>query len=374
MIVMTRENVSWALVCVGALVAVVLVPLLLLLGPLNPPGDVAGHLSAILTFVAALATATVSFISITVKRGSDRRQQQENARAAERLKRESEQAARRLKREHDDEEARLRLDAAMRAGALFSAESGLVQPASVASGLLALTDLDRADLAVALLVDFWPVCDQKVSTEAAILVIDAALRATGQPKAQLVAAELLCRNAKRLDSRQSLHWPSIIDGCWDYRFGPKTKLLLIDALTIMTLSNLVTEGSLRSVAVRLYGIYRGDKDPCVKGCVAKLIDALIPALDHLGYGNFMQGNEMVMLSSLKDAAAGKKDNPDDYLKRLADRRSRKLTEWARPLLDKDLTSEGEDEDDALASCVLNPIPVQRDGLLNDATTAGISAR
>jgi hypothetical protein len=372
MIVMTRENVSWALVCVGALVAVVLVPLLLLLGPLNRPGDVAGHLSVILTFVAALATAAVSFISITVKRESDRRQEQENARAARRLKKESKQAARRLKREHDDEEARLRLDAAMRAGALFSSESGLVQPASVASGLLALTNLDRADLAVALLVDFWPACDQKVSTEAAILVVDAALRATSQPKAQLVAAELLCRNAKRLNSCQSLHWPSAIDGCWDCHFGPKTKLLLIDALTIMTLSKPVTEGALRSIAVRLYGIYQGDEDPCVKGCVAKLIDALILALGHLGYGNFMQGNKTVMLSSLKDAAAGKKDNPDDYLKRLADRRSRKLTEWARPLLDKDLTLE--DEDDALANCALNPVPVQRDGLLNDVTTAGISAQ
>lgn len=32
---MTRENINWALVCLGVLVAVVVAPLLLLLGPLN---------------------------------------------------------------------------------------------------------------------------------------------------------------------------------------------------------------------------------------------------------------------------------------------------------------------------------------------------
>ena len=32
-----------------------------------------------------------------------------------------------------------------------------------------------------------------------------------------------------LDPCQSTHWPSYIDGCWNPRFGPKTRLLLIDA-------------------------------------------------------------------------------------------------------------------------------------------------
>jgi hypothetical protein len=48
------------------------------------------------------------------------------------------QANRRTRQEHRDEQARLKLDAAMRAGALFSSEQGS-DPASIASGLLALT-------------------------------------------------------------------------------------------------------------------------------------------------------------------------------------------------------------------------------------------
>ncbi len=90
----------------------------------------------------------------------------------------------------------------MRAGALFSpAGGGTIHPATAASALLALTNLDRADLAVVLLVDLWTEDERAISTETAILVIDAALRS--QAKAQLIAAELLCRNAKRLDSCQS---------------------------------------------------------------------------------------------------------------------------------------------------------------------------
>ncbi len=40
----------------------------------------------------------------------------------------------------------------------------------------------------------------------------------------------------------------MIDGCWDTAFGPKTKLLLVDALMEMTLSGLHNENALRSVS------------------------------------------------------------------------------------------------------------------------------
>jgi hypothetical protein len=89
---MDRENVKWIVGCLGVLIAVVLVPLLLLVGPLNQPNNAADHLGAVLIFVGSLVTAAVSFISITVKRESDQR----------------------LTREHDDEEARLRLEAQRR--------------------------------------------------------------------------------------------------------------------------------------------------------------------------------------------------------------------------------------------------------------------
>jgi hypothetical protein len=251
------------------------------------------------------------------------------------------QANRRTRQEHRDEQARLKLDAAMRAGALFSSEQG-ADPASIASGLLALTRLDHADLAVALLVDLWSGGGSKIITkdgepcrlgarvanETAVLVIDAALRSTAKPNAQLMAAELLCRNAHRLNPCQSLHWPSVIDGEWDHRFGPKTKLLLLDALILMTLDAPKSEDALRSVAVRLYGVWKNDPDQRVRGCVGRIIGAVVPSLKKLGYSDFMQGNQKVMLADLEIAASSATHNPDGFLDRMVDDRRERLCKWA----------------------------------------------
>ncbi len=241
----------------------------------------------------------------------------------------NQQANRRARQEHQDEEARLKLDAAMRAGALFSGPEP--HPAAIASGLLALTRLDRADLAVALLVELWSHDDgpHRVADETAVLVIDAALR-SANPSAQLVAAELLCRNAPRLNPCQSLHWPSVVEGGWDPRFGPKTKLLLIDALVLMTLARPVSEGALRSVAVRLHGVWHGDPDPRVRGCVGRLIGAVVPTLRKLGYTDFIQGNLKVMITQLEEAAASGTANPDSFLDRMVDDRCQQLRNWAAP--------------------------------------------
>ncbi|HEU5107081.1 MAG TPA: hypothetical protein VFT95_00750 [Micromonosporaceae bacterium] len=259
------------------------------------------------------------------------------------------QSDRRLRQDHEDEQRRLRLDAAMRAGALFAPSAeGPAHPASVAAGLLALTRLDHADLAVALLVDLWSCDDGSVSTETAVLVIDAALRSE-RPQAQLVAAELLCRNARHLNSCQSLHWPSVVDGCWRPGFGPKTKLLLFDALTRMTLAGPGNEHALRSVAVRLYGIWRADPDERVKGCVGTVIGALLPALTGLGYADFMQGGTRVMLADLRTAARTATANPDGFLDRLVADRSRQLTAWAARCRPADV-------DDGLASSTTQPVP------------------
>ncbi|MGH3947890.1 MAG: hypothetical protein ACRDSE_02025 [Pseudonocardiaceae bacterium] len=247
------------------------------------------------------------------------------------------QANLRMRQEHRDEQARLKLDAAMRAGALFSSdEQRPADPASIASGLLALTRLDHADLAVALLVDLWSEgeekvpSEEKVATETAVLVIDAALRSKTNPNAQLVAAELLCRNAHRLNACQSLHWPSVIDGEWDPAFGPKTKLLLLDALILMTLAREVNEAALRSIAVRLYGVWKGDGDKRVRGCVGRIISAVVPALEQLGYSDFMQGNKKVMLTDLEAAASSGTHNPDGFLDRIVEDRHRRLVEWSTP--------------------------------------------
>ena len=255
--------------------------------------------------LGGLATAVVSLISVLV----------------------TWQKNRRVSLEHRDEQARLKLDAAMRAGALFSAADRQADPASIASGLLALTRLDHADLAVALLVDLWTKPDERVADETAVLVIDAALRSSNS-NAQLIAAELLCRNATRLNPCQSLHWPSAIDGEWDPSFGPKTKLLLLDALILMTLAGPKTEDALRSVAVRLYGVWKNDPEERVRGCVGRIISAVVPALRQLGYSDFLQGNQKVMLADLEAAGASGTHNPDGFLDRLvADRRER-LCAWS----------------------------------------------
>jgi uncharacterized protein with von Willebrand factor type A (vWA) domain len=73
-----------------------------------------------------------------------------------------------------------------------------------------------------------------ISDETAVLVISDALAAADKPAAQLVAAELLCRNALRLDPCQSLHWPAAVDGCWVPLLVPKAKVLVVEALVRMT--------------------------------------------------------------------------------------------------------------------------------------------
>jgi hypothetical protein len=319
------KDTRWALAWLVGLAVVALVVLAVLLGPLHLAAGGTGHVTAALSFVGVLITVSVAVVGLTVTRQSSR--------AAER---------------------RLRLDAAMRAGESFSAaESKTVSPASVASSLLALTKLDNADLAVALLVDFWePGIEGKISTEAAIQVVDAALRSKKR-SAQLIAAELLCRNSKHLDSCQSLHWPSLIDGCWNASFSPKTKLLIVDALTLMTLAkNPANEGSLRSIAVRLYGIFDGDADGNIRGCIATLIKALLPALQGLGYKDFMQGNKKVMLEDLESAAKSAKRNDDDYLARMVKKRSEELQAWASLCTKHNL----ELVPGSLATATANPAP------------------
>jgi hypothetical protein len=54
-------------------------------------------------------------------------------------------------------------------------------------------------------------------------------------------------------------------------------------------------------------------DERVKGCIGKPIRALIPRLEALGYNDFMQGSQQVMLSQLKEAATSADTNPDGYL-------------------------------------------------------------
>ena len=266
-----------------------------------------GRSDAILVYAGVLVTALVALVAHTLTR----------------------QANRRLNAEHAEQYKQLKLEAAMRAGASFATAGDTpVDPATAASSLLALTRLGQSELAVALLVDLWSEGKERVSTETAILVIDAALRQREQPNARLVAAELLCRNADHLDACASLHWPSSLDGDWDPTFGPKTKLLLVEALLNMTTSSAPSENALRSIAVRLYGIWRHDPDLQEEGCVATLIKTITPRLRGFGYTDFVQGGRMVLLDELEAAAATAHSKKDLFLAKLVDCEAERLAEWA----------------------------------------------
>lgn len=310
----TITLLSWS----ALLVAAVLPAALLHGGFLGTGGS--SQLASVLTYIGVLVTASVSLIGYGI----------------------SLQTEQRLGNEQEERQRQLRLDAAMRAGQLVSPhDSEPAHPAALASGLLALTQLDQAELAVALLVDLWSGdrngseprpgsgdgSSSRVSHEAAILVIDAALRSTS-PSARLIAAELLCRNATRLDTCQSLHWPSVVDGCWDPTFGPKTKLLIVEALVRMTMTGPAEEGALRSVAVRLYGIWEADPTAEVRGCIGKFIGKVIGRLHDFGVKQFVHGPKMVTIENLQAAAASAADNPDDYLAKLSNELGNALGEWA----------------------------------------------
>lgn len=320
---MVREDWRWLGGTVLALILVVMATMLSLhvTGALDSADqNHATRLGAVLTFIAAMVTAALSVVGLIVKRQSDRRTAAQSA----------------------DERERLRLEAAMRAGSLFaSTDKGSPGPASVASGLLALTQLDRSDLAVALLVDLWhPGTTDSVSTETAILVLNAAL-GSDDPGAQLIAAELLGRNCRRLNACQALHWPSVIDGRWRADFGLKTKILLVDALVTMTVTTDPSQNALRSVTLRLYGIWFAESDR-VKRCISRLICALIPALERLGYTDFIQDPHPVSLGDLRLAAQDGFGNPDGLLERITTDRRDKLASWASDCRITDISPGGSD--------------------------------
>lgn len=285
----------------------------LLFGPLLGKGD-AARLQAVLTYAGVMVTASVTLIGLAIKRQSDKRIASDKAEQFKQIK----------------------LDAAMRAGQLLSAtESGPAHPAAIASGLLALTKLDQADLAVALLVDLWPGTDGPASpgtasSETAILVIDAAL-SSKSCNAQLVAAEMLCRNCAVLKPGQSLNWPSSLEGRWIPELSHRAKLLIVEALVGSTLHCSADETTLRSAAVRLYGIWSGDHDPRVRHCIGKMIGALTPRLKELHYKEFIQGDRMITMSQLENAAESANSTPektDGYLDQLSTTLACKLRAWA----------------------------------------------
>lgn len=299
-------------------------------------------MTVFLALLAVLVPASVTLIGYWFKQQADRRLTQERDQARARLDQEQDESQKRLAQEQQQANDRLRLDAAMRAAGLFGPSGDAVgNAARSASGLLALTRLDFAELAVALLVDLWhpqvgpvpsakgQVADSSVSTETAVQVINAALE-TCDPDAQLMAAESLCRNACVLDINNSLHWPSSVNSAWIPGLPVTAKLLIVDALVHMALASSETWNSLRELAVRLYAISKGDPEPRVKGCIGALLTAIMPAVRELDYKDFMMGpgHGFVTLDEMEAAARKASRHPDGYFEAIVEDRSEKLRKWS----------------------------------------------
>jgi hypothetical protein len=116
---------------------------------------------------------------------------------------------------------------------------------------------------------------------------------------------VLCRNATRLNSDQSLDWPSAAEGTWRTCFSTRTKLLTIQALINMTLAGARDECALRAVAVRLYGIWDAENSESP------------------------EGNREVTIDQLRRAADSATTNPDGLLDRMSDSYALRLGSWAQ---------------------------------------------
>jgi hypothetical protein len=300
-----------------------------------------------LAILAVLVPASVTLSGYWFKQQADKRLAQERDQAHDRLVQEQKESQKRLDQEQAQENDRLRLDAAMRAADLFStSDDAMGNAARSASGLLALTRLGFAELAVALLVDLWhpqagpgPSTEERaadsssVSTETAIQVINTALD-TCEADAQLVAAELLCRNACALDINNSLHWPSSVNSAWIPELPVTAKLLIVDALIHTALASPTTGNSLRELAVRLYAVSKGDPEPRVKGCIGALMTAIMPAVRKLGYKDFMKGpgHGLVTLGDMEEAALEASRHPDGFFEAITEDRSARLRKWSEACL------------------------------------------
>ncbi|HLQ33773.1 MAG TPA: hypothetical protein VK457_13895 [Chloroflexota bacterium] len=307
-------------------------------------------MTVFLALLAILVPASVALAGFMIKKSADMRtsKQQQEAQAQRALEREQsekrlaqkrEQSEKRLAQEHEEQNFRLRLDAAIRAADSAGPSGNAV---TSAAGLLALARLDLADLAVALLVDLWstqvsplsstnmkPSDSPRIATETAIQIIDEAL-VSGKPDAQVMAAELLCRNAKGLDICNSLHWPSAVNSAWIPDLPVTAKLLITDALIHMALAS-NSKNALRELAIRLYGISDGDPSPRVKGCIGNLLCAILPAVKDLGYEDFMTGtgHGFINIERIEEAAGKASPNPDGYFEAMIEDRSRKLEKWSK---------------------------------------------
>jgi hypothetical protein len=248
------------------------------------------------------------------------------------------QASRRTQSTAREENRRLQLEAAMRAAQLLAPTNGAsADQASAGAALLALCDLGQLELAVALLGDTWrrsaeagpdaphlaaerdaaedqstPLSPSGISNATAVLVIDKALAsAAPSSRAQVMAAEVLCRNSRSLCSISVVDWPSCIDGTWRPDLPDLAKLYIMDALMRMTVADSPGRLALAAVAMRLYGIYDAEGSVTTRPgeanrfqwCASRMLHAVMPALKDCGWEQVMgRRRDPVSMAALEAAA------------------------------------------------------------------------
>jgi hypothetical protein len=337
----------WLLISLTVTVSAIVGVLALLsgIGWLRPQ-DASQRMTAVLALAGTSLTGAISLAGLALQRQANWRTQLAAA----------------------DEGRRLKLEAAMRAASLLApANGGAPDAASIGAALLALCDLDQVELAVALLGDTWhPVPRRhsvssitagvavgdapsgatpgpdagsrrpgstgvsKVSTATAILVIDKGLSKPAGGAAQLMAAEILCRNARALSASSMVDWPHSIDGLWREDLPYMAKLLIIDGLVSMTINDKPVDLALSALAVRLYGIYRGETNSRVRQCASRMLHAIMPVLEQRDWDQLMgRAREAVCFKDLVGSAKEEGEAPRDLLGKLEEDRVKKLGEWSR---------------------------------------------
>ncbi len=215
------------------------------------PADADGLVAAVVTLVGALLAATVTVLGVLAKSSIDKRNQD-----------------------------RLHVDTAIRAIGLLSTPDGKPAPTTQVGGaLLALADLDRLDLALALLQQTWPEGD--VPLTAAVLVLDRAFT-SGDPFLQHRASVVIRMHADLLrPSAGPIMWPDSLAASWNSVKERISRQNNLEALVCALTSHPGIEWSTEELGhIVILFLAIEDHDPAAEICwgAAFALKSLLPML------------------------------------------------------------------------------------------------
>jgi hypothetical protein len=258
----------WEPWLVGSFVAVVILLVALVLmkwsGLLDIPKDDTGTktLAAALGLLGAILTAVVALVGTVVKYSIDYRSTQLAV----------------------DSEKRNRIQAAISAVALLSANNRDATPHQMGGVLLALTSLGEYDLAVSLLSQLWPYTVK--SPIVANVVLEHALRA-GLDSVKVEAVEVLLKHPDQIQQAGYDIWPLPHSG-WNLGLPLSCRQGLIEIAAQWLLSTIEQRNRPAGNAVEVLYEALNDKDPAVHdiatACFASVVGKL-PDEDFSWYSN-----------------------------------------------------------------------------------------